>query len=189
MIAIIIIKFLELNLEAFSNAIFCILWYNNNDILVDFKYVYEVKLKNESHNKAYNHILDYVNANKNLGYSKGKYSFPKKKVNFLGERIKIEVEYEGDGVIKYSFWNEYSYNFLWSNVKVKKEIKEEKLKNALVVATWVGIAVAGAIIVATIVEDVVTYGAGVADDAYSVGVAASSYSTAVSSVVRFAFGF
>ena len=44
-----------------------------------------------------------------------------------------------------------------------------------------------------IIEDAensgVTYGAGVADDAYSVGIAASSYSSTVSSVVRFAFGF
>ena len=59
----------------------------------------------------------------------------------------------------------------------------------MVIAAWVGIAVAGAIIVATIVEDFVTYGAGVADDAYSVGIAASSYSSTVSSVVRFTFGF
>ena len=51
------------------------------------------------------------------------------------------------------------------------------------IVTWAGIAVAGAIIVATFVEDVVTYGAGVADDAYSVGVAASSYAGIVSSGV------
>ena len=174
-------------------AIFALWKYHVNtgeiDILVDSKYVYEVKPKNESHKKAHDQILDYVNANKDLGYLEGEYSFPNKKVNFLGDRIKMEVEYEGEGVIKYYFWNEYSYRFLWSNVKVKREIEEEKLKNALVIATWVGIAVAGAIIVATIVEDFVTYGAGVADDAYSVGIAASSYSSTVSSVVRFAFGF
>lgn len=46
--------------------------------------------------------------------------------------------------------------------------------------------VAGAIIVGTIVEDVITYGAGVADDAASVGVAASSYNAIVSTAV-FAF--
>ena len=70
---------------------------------------------------------------------------------------------------------EYSFKLLWKNIQVKKVIEEEKLKNSLMIVTWAGIAVAGAIIVATFVEDVVTYGAGVADDAYSVGVAASSY--------------
>ena len=69
------------------------------------------------------------------------------------------------------------------NVQVKRAIEEERLKKALMIATWAGIAVAGAIIVATIVEDFVTYGAGVADDAYSIGVAASSYSGIVSTGV------
>ena len=43
------------------------------DILVDSKYVYEVKPKNESHKKAHDQISDYVNANKDLVYLEGKY--------------------------------------------------------------------------------------------------------------------
>lgn len=60
------------------------------------------------------------------------------------------------------------------------------MKRALNIATWAGIAVSGAIIVGTIVEDVITYGAGVADDVASISVAASSYNAIVSSIV-FAF--
>ena len=95
----------------------------------------------------------------------------------------MRVQFVGSGVIKYSFSLEYSFKFLWKNVQVKRAIEEERLKKALMIATWAGIAVAGAIIVATIVEDFVTYGAGVADDAYSIGVAASSYSGIVSTGV------
>lgn len=95
----------------------------------------------------------------------------------------MRVQFVGSRVIKYSFSLEYSFNFLWKNVQVKRAIEEERLKKALMIATWAGIAVAGAIIVAIIVEDFVTYGAGVADDAYSIGVAASSYSGIVSTGV------
>lgn len=151
------------------------------DILADFKYVYEVKNYFDSQSSAAQQVRNYVYSNP--GYEIGTASFNDKIVNFLGNKIKMRVQYVGSGVIKYSFSLEYSFKLLWKNIQVKKAIEEEKLKNALMIVTWAGIAVAGAIIVATIVEDFVTYGAGVADDAYSVGVAASSYAGIVSSGV------
>lgn len=151
------------------------------DILADFKYVYEVKNYFDSQNTAEQQVRDYVKANP--GYAVGNTSFNDKIVNFLGNKIKMRVQYVGFGVIKYSFSLEYSFRFLWKNVQVKRAIEEDKLKKALMISTWAGIAVAGSIIVATIVEDFVTYGVGVADDAYSIGIAASSYSSIVSSGV------
>ena len=151
------------------------------DILVDSKYVYEVKNYFDSQSAAARQVKNYVDANQGLKI--GKIPFDDKIVNFLGDKIKMRVQFVGSGVIKYSFSLEYSFKFLWKNVQVKRAIEEERLKKALMIATWAGIAVAGAIIVATIVEDFVTYGAGVADDAYSIGVAASSYSGIVSTGV------
>lgn len=153
------------------------------DILANDKYVYEVKNYFDSYSSAVSQVMNYVNANQHLGYRVGIASFDSKIVNFLGNKIKMRVQYEGQGVIKYSFSLDYSFRFLWKNVQVKREITEEKMKKAVSIATWAGIAVAGLIIVATIVEDVVTYGAGVADDAQSISIAASTYSGIVSGMV------
>lgn len=79
----------------------------------------------------------------------------------------------------YSFSKEYSFKVLWKNVLVKKEITEEKLSKALKIATWAGIAVAGGIVIATLVEDFVTCGAGVSDDLYSLEIAARTYNSTV----------
>ena len=53
---------------------------------------------------------------------------------------------------------------------------------------WVGVAVAGTIIVATLVEDVITAGAGVVDDVASIGVAANSFKNVTYYGFKLVFG-
>lgn len=153
--------------------------YNGNgeiDILANNKYVYEVKNYFDSLTKAQNQVYEYADCN---GYTVGEVGFDEKKVEFLGNKIFIRVEYKGKGAIMYSFSKEYSFKVLWKNVLVKKEITEEKLSKALKIATWAGIAVAGGIVIATLVEDFVTCGAGVSDDLYSLEIAARTYNSTV----------
>ena len=151
------------------------------DLLLNGRYVYEIKNYFDSISNAKQQVNSYVNGNSY--YLKGNIGFEEKKINFITDKIKMRVQYAGDGVILYSFSKELSFQFLWCNVQIKNEIKEEDLEHAIKVATWAGIAIAGTIILATIAEDVITYGAGVADDAPSVAAAASAYSGVVSGLV------
>ena len=56
---------------------------------------------------------------------------------------------------------------------------ESNLINKLLIGFWVGVAIAGAVIAAMVIEDVLTAGAGVADDAASIGVASAGFRGAV----------
>lgn len=134
-------------------------------------YIYEVKPVTWTYTKAYGQLLDYKNA---TGFALGP-SFPTQKIDFL-PKIELVVEYVKNGVIKYTF---YKNKWVWFNKYVKAEIMESDLINKLKIGLWVGVAIAGVVIAATLIEDVVTAGAGVADDAASVGIAAGGFRSAV----------
>lgn len=65
------------------------------------------------------------------------------------------------------------------------EVKEEQVQKKLQIAIWVGIAVAATIIFATLAEDALTAGAGIANDAISLQVAGSSFRAATSFALAF----
>lgn len=134
-------------------------------------YLYEVKPITYSHNQAYNQLKGYLSK---TGYSYGPY-FTTAKIDFL-PYLEMKVEYESQGIIKYSFWKD---KWQWFNKWVKVEIMESNLINKLLIGFWVGVAIAGAVIAATVIEDVLTAGAGVADDAASIGVASAGFRGAV----------
>lgn len=130
-------------------------------------YLYEVKPITCSHKDAKNQLDGYLSS---TGFLSGE-SFDERTIDFL-KKIKMEVYCEEDGIIKYTFYKEKRQLF---NKVVLVEVNEERIKKKLMVAYWVGVAMAGAIIVATLVEDVVTGGAGVADDVASIQVAAGAF--------------
>lgn len=70
------------------------------DLLAGGKYVYEVKNYYDSLNKARSQVREYAECN---GYLVGNIPFNAKKVEFLGNKIFMNVQYRGDGVITYSF--------------------------------------------------------------------------------------
>lgn len=88
----------------------------------------------------------------------------------------MKVYYESRGIVKYSF---YKDKWQWFNKWAKVEILEQDLINKLKIGFWVGVAIAGTIIVATVIEDVLTAGVGIADDAASIGVASGAFRGAV----------
>lgn len=134
-------------------------------------YIYEVKPVTCSYATAYKQILGYKNA---TGFAFGS-TFPTQKIDFL-PKIEMEVKYESNGIVRYTF---YKNKWKWFNKYVKAEVMESNLINKIKIGFWVGVAIAGVVIAATLIEDVVTAGAGVANDAASVGIAAGGFRGAV----------
>jgi hypothetical protein len=85
-------------------------------------------------------------------------------------KSKYELAYDESGLV---------------NKHVKVAIEESKIEQGVKIGFWIGVAVAGVLIAATLAEDVVTAGAGIADDAASVGVASGAFRTAVSFGIAF----
>lgn len=135
-------------------------------------YLYEVKPSTTSNATAYNQLKGYLNK---TGFSYGP-SFSTLQFDFLPNGITMKVYYESRGIVKYSF---YKDKWQWFNKWAKVEILEQDLINKLKIGFWVGVAIAGTIIVATVIEDVLTAGVGIADDAASIGVASGAFRGAV----------
>ena len=134
-------------------------------------YLYEVKPFNSSVSETSRQLQKYINA---TGFAKGP-AVINKEIDFL-PKITMKVYSEGKGIVRYAF---YKDQWRWFNKYVKVEVTAANLRSKILIGFWVGVAIATAILVFTIVEDCVTYGAGVADDAASVGVAAGGFRGAV----------
>lgn len=146
---------------------------NEADILAykGINYLYEVKPVTVSNATAYAQLSGYL---KTSGFLAGP-AFASSTIDFL-PKIKMTVYYESKGIIKYIFYKDKKQ---WFNKTVMVQITEANLLSKIKIGYWVGVAVAGTIIAATIVEDVLTAGAGVADDAASVSIAAGGFRASV----------
>lgn len=130
-------------------------------------YLYEVKPITATSSSARKQLQKYIDA---TGYPAGK-ALPEKEIDFL-PKIKMKITWETGGIIKYSFYKERRR---WFNKQVAQEVDLDALRKGIMIGFWAGVAVAGAIIAATLIEDMFTYGAGVADDVASIGVAANAF--------------
>lgn len=130
-------------------------------------YLYEVKPALYPHDTAYKQLQGYLAS---TGFISGP-NIAEQTIDFLN-KIKMKVYSDGNGIIKYSFYKEKRQ---WFNKSVLVEVKEEQVQKKLQIALWIGIAVAATIIFATLAEDALTAGAGVADDAASLHIAGSSF--------------
>ena len=63
---------------------------------------------------------------------------------------------------------------------VAYEIEEYELVDALKRQLYIALAISGAIVIATLVEDIITAGAGVADDIASLGIASYTFRKIIS---------
>ena len=143
-------------------------------------YLYEVKNFNASLTATRKQLQKYTRA---TGFSAGP-MFATRKIDFL-PRITMEVSCVEDGIVIYKFFKEYNMRVLFLNKQVKREITENKVKKAIAIGIWSGIAAAGLILTATFAEDIITCGAGVVDDIPSIGVASSMFKGALSIVTLF----
>ena len=130
-------------------------------------YLYEVKPITTLFSTAKNQLNGYLSS---TGFSAGP-SFPDYEIDFL-PKIKMRTYYEAQGIVRYAFTKDKKK---WFNRDVKEYISENDLQKGILFAYWIGVACAGAIIIATLAEDVLTGGAGVADDAASISVAGNVF--------------
>ncbi len=145
------------------------------DIYAEFgssKEIWEVKPHNQ-HSSAHDQLSKYVNA---TGYAYGR------GVGGLAEVFEIHYMHQlymqvsfhrgtNQGAITYKFIRRYRS---WGKTR-EQEKSNAEVKKGLEIGIWVGLVVAGTIIVATIAEDVLTAGAGVCDDGPSLLAAAKSF--------------
>lgn len=118
-----------------------------------------MKSFNTSLTTARNQLQKYIKA---TGFSAGPI-FTTQKIDFL-PCTTMEVSCPENGIITYKFFKEYKQRILWWNKQVNEEVTEAKVKKTITIGFWAGVVVAGVIITATLVEDIVTCGAGIADD-------------------------
>lgn len=138
-------------------------------------YLYEVKSFGLSYNKAKEQLQGYLNSTHFLVGP----AFQPQSINFV-RNIYMDVYYQEGGIVWYEF---HSKKRRYQNVEVVAVVKEEDIQKKLRRKYWIGKAVVAAIILATLAEDVLTSGAGVADDAASLATALFCYKAIM------AFGF
>lgn len=156
------------------------------------KYLYEVKSFGCSVYTAKNQLKRYTEATAFIGGPK----IVAKEIEFLpsitmdvfsAEAVLTSTEYTqllsnynervGTGVIYYQFFKNKKKR---KNKRIKKEVEEWRLKKCVSIGYWAGMAVAGVVILATLAEDVVTSGAGIANDIQSLNVTAKIFKRALS---------
>jgi RHS repeat-associated protein len=114
------------------------------DIVANGHIIYEVKPYNATASTTQAQIAKYRSA---TGFSLGS-AFSEYKIAFF-PKIYMYVKGEGNGLVTYTFYNEYSYKILWATKQVKNLITAERLNKAMAVAIWAAIIAAGAIYVGT----------------------------------------
>lgn len=138
------------------------------------KYIYEVKHYNNENSKknALNQLVKYLAP---TGTAAGP-KFSDYYIDFLPS-IQMKVYTPIAGYVAYEFYKEIKINIFGLRYISQSYVSEEKLKKHIEIAFWVGVAVAGTILIATLVEDIVTAGAGVANDVASLKASAYSFRT------------
>jgi RHS repeat-associated protein len=125
---------------------------NKVDVVANDFYAWEVKAKGDNPTPQLNGYISKSNGT----LTKGFYMEPIENITIVGD-IKMRIDFDTAGGANYSFYQN-SLNgeqLAVSSVEVKNEVKNR--------FGW-GVGVAGAILIATFAEDIITAGAGVADD-------------------------
>ena len=119
-------------------------------------YLYEVKSFGLSKTAALNQLQGYLNS---THFTAG-LPFQAKSINFV-RNIYMDVYYENGGLVWYQFHDEKRR---YRNVEVVVVVKDEEVQKKLKKRFWIGKAVVASIIGLSLLGDILSAGAGAADD-------------------------